>query len=205
MNVVVDLDGTLYKGNTFHAFIFFIFKQAFKQIDVFWLVSIVFWTKLRIIKLISHKKWKYQILKSCNNKKIHIDCFVASLQKKMQPFILNEIKHYETRILATAAPEIYALAVSKKYQFTHCSATMNANFFEDFSENCKGNKFNNVQKILQQTNSSTINLMITDHLDDALLIKSAEKSWLINANEKLKKFIYDNNLTNCVTYINGSK
>ncbi|WKW45650.1 hypothetical protein P3875_07610 [Myroides sp. JBRI-B21084] len=203
--IVVDLDGTLYKGNTFHVFVIYIFKQAIYNFNLFWFVYLVFWTKLRFFKLISHKKWKYQLLKSCNNKEINTKYFVTCLDKNIEQYILNETNNYKISILATAAPSLYAIEIAKKYNFSYCVATEFTESYQNFKENIQEQKFINVQKLLQTLNNEGIDLMITDHLDDALLIKHAKKSWLINANEKLKKYINENNLTNYTTYINKYK
>lgn len=199
--IVVDLDGTLSKSNTFHAFIRYILKKSFKSLDWLWFFKILFWSGFRAFKLISHKRWKFQILKDCTGKKIDVEAFLYHIHKTINKFILDEIKNYQVSILATAAPELYAISLAKKYHFTHYSATVFNQKYTFFTENKQLTKFNNVKQLLANIQNETIDLLITDHIDDKELISDAQKSWLINPDELLKRYVNNHNLIKNVKYI----
>ena len=199
--IVVDLDGTLSNVNTFHAFVGFLVKQSFCKLKWLWLVAIFFWSGLRMLKLISHSRWKFEILKNCQNKNVPIDQFVNNLHKTINQFILDEIEKYDYRILATAAPELYVARLSEKYRFSDYSATIFQGGFLSFSENKQGIKYGNVKKMLEKLQKDSIDLFMTDHIDDALLISEAKKSWLINADKSLKKYIEKQKLEDVIVYI----
>ena len=198
---VVDLDGTLCQCNTFHAFVFYLMKQAFRYGNILLLAKIILWTGLRTIRIIPHKRWKFQLLKNNQNKKIDLDNFVNTLQPKLNQFVIEESKKYNIRVLATAAPELYAQKIAEKYNFTHIVATKTSEKYSDFRENIQSTKFKQVKALLKELSVSDIDLIFTDHIDDALLIKDAKKSWLINANQVLKAYVKAENLSHQVKYI----
>ena len=199
--IVIDLDETLSKINTFHAFIYHIIKQSFSTFNWYWLLKILFWSTLRTTKSITHKKWKYEIIKCSQNQKINLEEFVRRIHKTINPFVLNEIEKYDFSILATAAPSLYAAELAKKYLFTHYIATEFRSEYSQFSENIQEEKFNNVKKTLNYLSINKIDLFVTDHIDDALLVQFAQQSWLINADENLKHFINEHHLEERVKYI----
>lgn len=199
--IVVDLDGTLSKNNTFHAFVCHILRQSFKYFDWYLLLKIVFWSGLRAWKLVPHKRWKYEILKGVQNKNINLDIYVEDVNLSVNQFVLDKMKNFDYQILATAAPELYATKLAEKYQFTHCVATKHTPKYIDYSENIRLTKFKNVNKILEQCSVNEIDLLVTDHIDDAALIRFARKSWLVNADQKLKNFIKEHKLGHRVKYI----
>lgn len=199
--VVVDLDGTLSRSNTFHLFVRFLLKQAWARFALFNLFAIFFFSLLRVFKLITHKKWKHQILRIAYTQKWSVDVFIETLQPTLNQSILEDINKFEHRILATAAPVFYADRLAKQYNFTHCVATDYSQDYQRFVENFGQEKLRRVQQYLQQHSLKQIDLLMTDHIDDAPLISIAQQNWLFNADERLRDFVTQQNLTKQVKYI----
>ncbi len=199
--VVVDLDGTLSKSNTFHLFVRFLLKQTWARFALLNLFAIFFFSLLRAFKLITHKRWKYQILRIAYTQNWPVDAFIETLQPTLNQNILENINKFEYRILATAAPSFYADILAKKYDFTHCVATDYSQDDQGFIENFSQEKLRRVQQCLQQYSLKQIDLLMTDHIDDAPLIGMAQQTWLFNADNRLRDFVTQQNLTKQVKYI----
>lgn len=199
--IVVDLDGTLSNINTFHAFIKHILILALKTFDIMWGINIIFWTLIRGIKIISHKKWKYEILKFSYRKNTEKYKFIDDLSTTINKDILKKLNDYDVRILATGAPSIYVELLAKKYGFTHWCATSYNSSYTVFFENLRLSKYKTVQKILSNLKMNKIDLLVTDHIDDAELILYAKSVLLFRANKELVTFVENNKIGLKVNYI----
>ncbi len=151
--------------------------------------------------MITHKRWKYQILRIAYTQKWPVDAFIEKLQPTLNQNILVHINKFEYRILATAAPSFYADILAKKYDFTHCVATGYSQDYQGFVGNFGQEKLKRVQQYLQQYSLKQIDLLMTDHIDDAPLISMAQQIWLYNADNRLRDFVIQQNLTKQVKYI----
>jgi len=186
--LVVDLDGTLYSINTFHSFIKYLILYCVKSFNILLLFKIVLITCGRVIKIVSHSKMKYVILKAIqNNNNIDYIKFVNSISAYKRGFSEINSNEFQIKILATAAPDCYANIIAENEHFDVCLAT---NFpevnFNNVFENIKDVKKNNVIKYLQNIDIHEIDTLITDHIDDLPLMKLSRTNMIINPNSKLK-------------------
>ena len=191
--LVVDLDGTLYRCNTFHKFLKFLAKHYWVNFQFIALARLLSNIVLRGLRAISHRRLKYNILASLRNSSIDLQPFVSSLA----PY-LNTIKEisdetYAIRILATAAPSCYAEVLSEKHKFTICLGTENPDKgFASFRENINENKRASLEQYLKSQNLNTVDICITDHIDDAPLIKLSKHSIIYNPDSEFRNWLNKN-------------
>jgi len=173
--VVIDLDGTLIKSNSFHKWILFMLKKSFfrNRMDFLKLSFIVV---KRAFKLITHTQMKYNILK-ISEKKCYVsevDEFIFSLEKDINENVLEIIDKNNINILATAAPEIYAKKFAEKLKFNFWSTTPNT-YTNKWFENIRQNKAISLQKILERLGRERCDLVVSDHSDDYEIMKLSKE------------------------------
>ena len=194
--LVVDLDGTLFKINTFHYFMMYLIKYCIKSFNIILLLKILVTIFSRGSKLVSHSKMKYNILKSIKNKEsIDYNKFVNSISNMKRDISLIRDSSFDLKILATAAPACYANLISEYESFNYCLATEFpvSNFTEDF-DNIKETKKNNTINHLLNNKINEIDTLVTDHIDDLPLMKLAKKNVIINPNRKMEKLLNEHNI-----------
>ncbi len=186
---MIDLDGTLYATNTFHQFVKYLLTRSAKSLDLLLTFRILLFMTFRMLKIISHSRLKYNVLGSIKNKS-YLDNveFVESIggYKRDISKLYNE--EYNLKILATAAPACYSKIIAKDHKFDACIATENpySRHLLRF-ENSKENKKKNVVSYLKTKGLGTIDLFITDHIDDLSLIKISKKNIIINPDKHFEK------------------
>lgn len=191
--LVVDLDGTLYNINTFHFFLKHLVKHYVKHLKLIALFDIFCLFSLRGLKIISHSYLKYRVLKKLNKSTFDCNEFISQLEK--HKCYIKELSNamFDLKILATAAPTYYAKEIAKRDGFDICLGT---NFpegsYNSFIENKKEVKKQNVLKCLKENNVKSINLFITDHSDDAPLLKIAKKNIIVSPDVKFNKWLNQN-------------
>ncbi len=196
--IVFDLDGTLISFNTFKGWILISFIVPFLSLNFKSFKYISELILLRASKKISRTEFKellliYQSTDSCWNKIGALYAFLAFffIRKKL----LNEKKEKDTICLATAAPDIYVLPLSKKIDdfdlvlSTYISS--DNKMVEIFGELKKEFVINNF------TNEP--DLFFTDHYDDAPLARISKKTFFVKpSNDSKRKIAKDNSIINYV-------
>lgn len=191
--LVVDLDGTLYQCNTFHELLKYLLCLYFKDFKGLKLSLLMVLIKLRLLRIISHAKLKYHVLRLVKNDKIDFEPFIAQLSK-----FKNEIEEvsnntFDIKILATAAPCYYAELIAKKNGFDTCLATqLPQNGYSSDFENLREQKKNSLIEYLKSCSLESIDVFITDHIDDASIIKMAKKNIIINPDVKFSNWLNEN-------------
>lgn len=205
--IVVDLDGTLLKTNTFIQYIKFVCKEMLKCGDVFragWICLLVFFRKIRIIS--SHEELKKRIL--IISKQYTDEERMERLADKLYPFenkmVVSLLGNYSNlgylTVLSSAAPGVYANIIGRRYHFEFVCSTEMPNH-DDWHENVNEQKKKNTISLLEK-NSLKLAVMITDHYDDLpLLLLDKEANVIINPTEK-SKGIMENKHVKC-KYIYG--
>ena len=190
--VVIDLDGTFVSVNTFHKWMIFIAKQAFKKYAFITLLKIFYIIILRALKKINHAQMKFAILKIsevfiCDDE---IDIFIKSLDNYVHKEILTLIKSQEyITILATAAPQIYAKKLSEVYGFDYEISTPSTSS-KVWKENLREEKKKNLIALLKKENLGLeVERLYTDHHDDLPLMEYAKVTYLVNASEATIKYV----------------
>lgn len=187
--LVFDLDGTLYEINTFHHFIKYVLRLSIKSFKFLLIIRILFFLSLRLIKLISHKKLKYLILKlTYKRPDIDLEFFVDKIEKYKKTFPFLEKDTFELKILATAAPDCYAKIIADRNRFDTCIATeFLGPEYKLFSENSKEEKLKRVLNYLDNFELKKVDTFVTDHIDDLPLLKVSLNNFIINPSEDFKR------------------
>jgi len=142
---------------------------------------------LRGFRLVTHARMKYSILKNIEPYKIDCNGFVKSLEPHKRNILELSSPEFDIKILATAAPSCYANIIAKNEQFNACLATRFPEKAYHLNYENKGEvKKTNVLKYLQNTGSGSIDIFITDHLDDLPLMKLAHHIIVYTPNQFLE-------------------
>ncbi len=198
--IIIDLDGTLLKTNTFEHYILFVVKTALKRIDIRTVFLISILVLLRKVRLIStHEKMKYHILKGTASyatpQRMRELATLLEHYENMNVFSLKESfkeKNYVT-ILSTAAPMPYAKIISEDFGFDHCSAS-EMPLGKEWKENVNEQKKKNTLNMLNSFNGELC-VFVTDHYDDLPLLRlPKECNYVVNPSDKTKKYLDDNNI-----------
>lgn len=186
--IVVDLDGTLYTINTFHYFIKFLIGYSLKNFNMILLLKIVWAAMARLFRMTTHAQMKYDILQSIATiGDIEYSKFVEQISSKKRNIAILKDLHFDTKILATAAPSCYADIIAKKEMFDVSLATefIAAGFYKEF-ENIREVKKESVLNYLHSNGLSEIDILVTDHIDDLPLMKLAKRNILVSPSIEFK-------------------
>jgi phosphoserine phosphatase len=133
------------------------------------------------------------ILGLIKNEDIDYTDFISKLSKHK-----NELKEisdasFDIKILATAAPSCYAIHIAKAEGFDVCIATdIPENGFTPDFENLRDRKKENLLNYFKKNNLKSVDVFITDHIDDVPIIKIAKKNIIINPNTKFSNWLKEN-------------
>ena len=199
--LVVDLDGTLYEGNTFYRFIIFLFIRSVTKLDVVLLFKMKLNIGLRLFRFISHARLKYNVLKAIDGKEVNLESFVDSLSNKTRTFNSINKSEYKYKILATAAPSIYSKLIAQKEGFDVCLATkLPKHGFNKNFENLKERKRDNLIKFLSSKNIEGVDVLITDHIDDLPLMKISNQNYVVSPSKKMVRELNENKINYKIIY-----
>jgi phosphoserine phosphatase len=122
--------------------------------------------------------------------------FVSSINSKKRVINCIENTSFSVKILATAAPSIYAKIIAENESFDVCIGTDSpfGNYTEEF-ENSKEVKRKNVLNYLKTHNLDVIDMFITDHIDDLPLLKEANQNFIVNPDENFVKTLKQNSIS----------
>lgn len=170
--IIIDLDGTLIKYNSFTEFV----KYSFRHLPSIRL-QIAMTVALRKLRLITHARAKRILIKdiSAIAPEGFLNPFYEILNGFINYSILRKIKEYDLKILATAAPSYYAVEWGKSLGFDCIIASETGK-----PENRGLRKLNNVLK--QGVIFDGKVTVISDHHDDLPLFTVNTKglNYLVN-------------------------
>lgn len=171
--VVVDLDGTLIRGNSMILFCRWAVWRMFARGQIVTAISMLSWISARILRLTSHSRMKKAILKRCEGKftEKEIDAFLShNLDGIVNQKVLQIARESDyIRVLATAAPALYSKPFGRKLGFYHVLATEYDK--TRFNENIGDRKLESVNRLLSEIGAEMA-IVITDHDDDAPLLRA---------------------------------
>lgn len=175
--VIVDLDGTHYRGNTLHDYLRCALKVRLRHLDPR-AASILLQYLLRGLRLISHAKFKEKALRAAVSNEA-LEDFAARATGKinlaLKDLLDNERRAGSLVILASAAPEFY-IPLLWDGEFTGSQFSP-----ETGLEECRGErKLEKVNELLKNKGASGIDLAISDHLDDLPLMRAARERILVS-------------------------
>ncbi len=181
--VIVDFDGTLFRGNSFEDCVLLTLKRLRQKGKIVSYGRICLWVALRKLRLISHARLKYQIQPLLEQ---HYDAqgFLLHLRKGINEEVWEECKLYRDMgyhlCLATAACDFYIKPLAELLEFDSYCATPNSQKpYALWSENRGETKKQHCLQCLARHNAQ-LELVITDHSDDAPLLAIAPHHIIID-------------------------
>ncbi|MCC7460554.1 MAG: haloacid dehalogenase-like hydrolase, partial [Proteobacteria bacterium] len=180
MIIVVDLDKTLLKVDSYPRWIFFHLRHALFSNPLLFLY--LFWlTSKRALKFIGHQRFKHKAMKLLDKSDLN-ELFAKEISTEISPEVTQFIKSHDGArlVLSTAAPAQYVqhltLHLPVKFEATFCSRLESHTFFD----NSRDNK---VLSFQDKFNNEPCSLFITDHHDDLPMMKLSLKNILVNPSE----------------------
>lgn len=195
--VVVDLDGTLVRINTFKVYIEYACEVALRNGRMDICAQLVWNVLLRKFRWISHEVMKYRILRATNGvmTRKRLDLLVDRLSLSLNPNVINLLGKYRKEgyfiLLSTAAPEHYASILSERLSLDGVCATAIPKKRTGWKENVRSIKCENTINYLKNRDLS-LDILITDHYDDIPLLKiNKEKNILVSPSQNSIEKIED--------------
>lgn len=185
---VVDLDGTYINGNSLVIYIKSGIGECVRSFKMIKVIKILFWIILRKLRITSHTYAKSRILAIIGFERKHMAKFKQACLKRVNSDVMRiidgRIAQGHRVLLATAAPEEYV-----KYLWTGDYVATEKYAAANMKE-CRGDeKLKRVNRWLQ-INNCRLDTVITDHLDDAPLLRqnSEGTNILVNPNRRTLRF-----------------
>lgn len=197
--LLIDLDGTLYNGNTFHVWIRFMLQHSFSLKNPLFRVlcfcRICYYSILRKTHRISHSRFKFLIQHSWNlyfaYNEAFISAFIAKLKCNIREDLIERIQKSSERgdaiLLTTAAPEEYVKPLVESINGIEDFLSTPKSTANIWFDNIRDEKCSQTVSFIEDrglTNGTKI--LYTDHIDDEPLLKISNKAFLF---EPLNKSI----------------
>lgn len=198
--VVIDLDGTLIKGNSLVSLTKFLARNLLITGKIRDLLLLSMFVSLRKIKMISHRVMKFNIIRIAldNLNENDIERFAQILYGNINLLVVNLLNDFKDNkyhfLLATAAPEFYLEKFVSKFKDWNINfiGTPFSGDLSLFEENSKDIKARNVDEYLHKNNLSYGSILSDHHDDMSLLQKSPKHNYLINPSQKTLEIIHRN-------------
>lgn len=180
---VVDLDGTLIDGNSFHLYI----RTAFRHSSLMKKMRICVWLALRQLRVVSHRKMKFALLglivPDDSFKNEFCSSFITMIRPEMNRIIDELRKDKVTVLLASAAPDIYISWV------WHGAFVATRTLGNETKVECRGERKVEAIKAFMNPEDSLV-AVYTDHSDDLpLLAMGAAKNYLVSPSSQTLKAV----------------
>ncbi|MCM1077578.1 MAG: haloacid dehalogenase-like hydrolase [Bacteroides sp.] len=189
---VVDLDGTLLRGNSLRMFIRFLVRKLHAGGNYRHIASIFRLLALRRLRLISHVAMKFPIHRLASEllTEAEIDEFVSSLLPSLNGGLLAELTRMRESgwrvMLATAAPDVYVGRLNEILGFDAWTATPLSRTVGEYVENRGAVKRDRAVSEARRR-GWTLGAVATDHEDDLpLLSLSPIRRLLVDSTPRLR-------------------
>lgn len=177
---VVDLDGTYLRGNSLHILIRCAFAQALRAGHLSRACRMAFYAGLRLLRLSSHAKMKFAMLRVIPLSPTLCQKFAAKARANINPEVATDLDRLRQSgyhiLLATAAADSYVPLI---WDGDYVATPMSNN--PDYHE-CRGELKLKAVKQYATTHKLRISIIFTDHRDDLALLAraNAERVVLVN-------------------------
>lgn len=186
--IIVDLDGTLLRRNSFKKYLKFAAWQSLRQLRIDVIPRIAAWIAVRKLRLITHSRLKQRLMRVTEPimgpDELHK--FANRLARHIHPKVLKLCRQMRQTnsavILATAAPASYAALIAQGVSLDGCIATPSSDT-PDWRETVREEKRDQVLAFLQ-CHELSLCAIITDHRDDLPLMRAAKDIVLVSPNKK---------------------
>lgn len=178
---VIDLDGTLVRGNTLHEYIRLGLSESFRRGRLLSSLKIAAAIVLRRFRLISHPAFKFSSLDCIRPSDRLKNRFQSRIRGMINPEVETLIGEFRSQgiavILATAAPACYVPWIWSGDYLATCGR-----------DELRGiRKLEAVRKYMERSGLE-LYAVVTDHEDDLPLLHAGAPVNLIIRGEKIKKF-----------------
>lgn len=193
---VVDLDGTLLKGNSLRRFIPFLLRHLQSQRQFLATFKLLTLMALRSVRIISHRRMKHPIHRHAERMtREDMAQFISLLLGDIDMQLLDSLRASGSRLLlATAAPYPYSRPLAEVLGFDGCIATHYTPRLSDYEE-CRGERKAKMALDFARHNQLEATMVVTDHSDDLPLLRLDNiKRLLVNPSEKLTTALKTENL-----------
>lgn len=185
---VVDLDGTYSRLNTLRTYISLGVRHLLSRGRIVSASAVAALVAMRRLRLISHRTMKFNALKLIGKDQELLESFGEQINKSLNSdvtrFLAQRRAAGDRILLASAAADFYIPAVWNG-EFVATASDGNPARLE-----CRGDeKLRSVNQWLE-SNGLRLNYVLTDHHDDAPLLKanSTGENILVNPSEKTLRF-----------------
>lgn len=194
--IVIDLDQTLLRCNSFPKWISFLLKKSISTVRLDLFLTIGIFSLLRLLRFISHSTYKRKI-SSLPIPKDWNETFSKELTGHFQNSVIDYVKTiYKSNpslklILSTAAPANYVEPLSKYFPFS---------FHQVFASSFKEDSFidhaglNKAISFTQAYGDIQCELFITDHHTDIPMMKLSNKVMLVNPSHATLRMLEANDI-----------
>lgn len=178
---VFDLDGTIFRGNTFHRFVTFLGLRALLTLNFSLFYRVTRDIGARKFKLINHFEWKCRVMNEAFAlSEAELNYFSRMIVKESENrlnVLLNKCQNTRRKVLATAAPSVYAEKVGRLMGFdiVISSKPIDGTIVEVIRE-----KKCNLVLSYAASEDMSINNFFTDHHDDVFLAQFADHNYLVD-------------------------
>ncbi|MDH5979485.1 haloacid dehalogenase-like hydrolase [Vibrio splendidus] len=188
--IVIDLDGTLIKKNSFPMWIFNLLKCSFFSFNLKVFLTVIFLLIKRKLNILSHKEFKFELM-SLNYPLDFDKKFALILKEHVNEKVENCLKEMSgTIVISTAAPKNYVRffleTLDINVEYFHSS------YIDEFGllfENLSENK---VVSFLNSFPNSDCDIFFTDHSEDEPMINFSKKTYLVSPKNKTKEILKNN-------------
>lgn len=187
--VVVDLDHTLIKGNTFVLFVFFVFSKSVLRFKPARFGLILYLLMLRKLRLVSHSRFKKRFLEVVHRwlLPIEIEEFCKRILIKRSDVVWTLVQSFREAghpvCLATAAPDVYVRVIVRMLDFDMYTATRSNWDEASWYESIRERKLQDVLSVLK-AKGLELGVVITDHYDDLPLLSAASRKIIVSPGQK---------------------
>lgn len=196
--IIVDLDGTLLRGNSMRMFMRHLPCVLFRRMAPLAAVQSLWWIGLRSLRAVSHKTMKWHLTKIAKHNLQTSDW--EMMAKEMTGFINPNIKEFiETRqkklsdssenhqsmiIIASAAMEEYVVPLNQLLGYGSVIATEFSTRKSEYVEKRGEIKLKYILNLLEKENM-TLDTFLTDHYDDCPTAEAfPERTIIVNPKEE---------------------
>ncbi|MCM1139689.1 MAG: haloacid dehalogenase-like hydrolase [Muribaculum sp.] len=200
--VVVDLDGTLLRGNSLREMIKFMLHESLCKFEYGTFIKITVLLSLRKAGLINHRQLKHpihRISRKWMTKENRLHRFADILNSLINQDVYNLIENIRQKgtkvVIATAAPDIYMPHLLARLSYDEYTATPFMTKLTDYEENRGNNKRRNLEA-LAKIRGWKITHVITDHVDDIpILMLPVRERILVSPSDELCNKLRNLNLS----------
>lgn len=197
--LAIDLDGTLLNSNSFQDYLSYCGTVALHSFKLGIAFSILWWVTLRKLRLISHSRMKYALLRktaSFMSREGYLDLFVEQELTRINTSVRQLMEPYRNRgyllILSTASPALYAHPIAENLSIDLCCATLLPSevVIGEWKECVKEQKVEALRRMLQ-VHKAELKVVITDHYDDLPLLNynTEGRNIVVNASSQTRQFL----------------